>query len=630
MEPDRQFGSNVRKNAFLICAAGILVAYGARLIQLQLIQGSQFRLKSEAQGIKRLVREPIRGAIYDRYGNVMVANVPSYSIHVTPNKLRTDTKIRLARILDVDTNAINEKIRQYKLNDYTPVRIWRDVDRPVWAKLNEFHTELPGVDIVEESKRAYASDIRASHMLGYTKEINKDQLGKLGDYYAPGDVVGQTGIEGAYEDYLRGQKGYEFVGVNNRGQRVSAFNDGKNDLPPFNGFDLFLGVDAGLQQYAEQLLQGYHGAVVALDPNTGEVLAMASAPDYDPNIFSGVTNRDAYHDVITDPSNPLLNRATQAVYPPGSTWKMLMAIAGLKEGLITPKTVITCPGSFTYGGHTWKCHGVHGVVNVEKAIHVSCNVFFYRLALQMGIDTFTKYGKLFHFGERVGLDLPEGRSRLPSREYYDKVFGKDKWPHGVMVNLGIGQGELGVNPVQLASYVAALANGGTWHTPHIVRAVKNKRLGGEVEFVKVESENLGIPPEIMDVVHTGMYDVVNTPGGTARAAHMDSITVAGKTGTAQAGKGKRDHAWFVCYAPFDKPKIAMCVLVENSGFGGTYSAPIARKLIRYYLTRKKEAEDKKLPTDQPELPNFHPDALPAVGRDDGDTQESDMIPADIR
>lgn len=629
MEPDRQFGSTIRKNAFLVCAGAILLAYGARLIQLQLIQGSQFRLKSEAQGIKRLVREPIRGAIYDRYGAVLVANVPSYSIVVTPNKLRTDTKIHLARILGVDTSEINEKVKQYKINDYSPVRIWRDVDRPVWAKLNEFHTDLPGVDIVEESKRAYASDIRAAHILGYTKEINKDQLGNLGDYYAPGDVVGQTGIEGAYEDYLRGQKGYEFVGVNNRGQRVSAFNDGKNDLPPFNGFDLYLSIDAGMQQYAEQLLRGYHGAVVAIDPNTGEVLTMASAPDYDPNIFSGVTNREDYRKVVTDSSNPLLNRATQAVYPPGSTWKMLMAIAGLKEGLITPQTTINCPGSFSYGGHTWKCHGTHGTVNVEKAIHVSCNVFFYRLALQMGIDTYTKYGQLFHFGERVGLDVPEGRTRLPSRAYYDKVYGKDKWPHGVMVNLGIGQGELGVNPIQLASYCAALANGGTWHTPHIVRAVKNKRLG-EMEYVKIESQNLAIPQNIMDVIHHGMFDVVNTPGGTARAARMDSIIVAGKTGTAQAGKGKRDHAWFICYAPFDKPKIAMCVLVENSGFGGTYSAPIARKLIRFYLTRKKEAEDSKAPTGTDELPNFHPDALPAVGDNSGDVQESDLIPAELR
>lgn len=632
MEPDRQYGSNVRKNAFLVCAAGIFLAYGARLIQLQLIQGSQFRLKSEAQGIKRLVKEPIRGAIFDRFGKVMVANVPSYSIFVTPNKLRGETKIRLAHVLGVDTNTINEKIKQYKNNDYSPVRIFRDVDRVAWARLNEFHTELPGVDVVEESKRAYAADVRASHLLGYTKEISREQFtndSALVNYYERGDAIGQTGIEREYEVELRGEKGYEFVGVNNRGQRISAFNDGKNDIHPFNGFDLYLGIDAGLQEYAEQLLRGYHGAVVAMDPNTGEVLAMASAPDYDPNIFSGITDRAEYNRVVTDESHPLLNRATQAVYPPGSTWKMLMAIAGLKEGLITPQTTINCPGSFTFGGNTWKCHGVHGSVNAEKAIHVSCNVFFYKLALQMGIDTYAKYGKLFHFGESVKLDINEGRTRLPTRAYYDKIYGTNKWPKGTMVNLGIGQGELGVNPVQLAAYVSALANGGIWHQPHVVRAVKNKRLN-EIDFVKTDAEDLHIPKEILDVVHAGMYAVVNTPGGTARAARMDSILVAGKTGTAQAGKGKRDHAWFVCYAPYDKPKIAMCVLVENSGFGGTYSAPIARKLIRYYLTRQKEAEDKKGPEQNGDNPPPRPDALPAVGRDSGDVQESDMLPPELR
>jgi penicillin-binding protein 2 len=270
---------------------------------------------------------------------------------------------------------------------------------------------------------------------------------------------------------------------------------------------------------------------------------------------------------------------------------MLMAIAAMKEGLITPTSTIPCGGSFSFGGRSWACHGGHGAVDVRKAIHVSCNVFFYKLGLQMGIDTYNKYGSLFHFGQRLGLDIPEAGTLLPSRKYYDKAFGAGKWPKGVMVNLGIGQGELLVNPVQLAAYAGALANGGTWHQPHLVRAVRNKRLNQE-QLVDYVSEDLGIDPAFMKVIQEGMYDVVNTPGGTAKGAKLDSIVVAGKTGTAQTPGAKADNAWFICYAPADKPKIAMCVLVEHSGFGGTHSAPIARKLVRYFFTRDKEPEDR--------------------------------------
>jgi penicillin-binding protein 2 len=619
---DRDFGSTIRRRVVLTITAALALTYIGRLIQLQVIEGSEYRTKSEAQGIKRITREPIRGAIYDRNGHVIVANVPSYSVAVTPNKITPETKMVLAKILGTDTATINEKIKQYKINDFSPARIWRDIDARLVAKLNEFHTELPGVDLLEESKRAYAGDVRASHLLGYTKEISREQLEQLGDYYVPGDDVGQSGIEDRWEPILRGEKGYNLVLVNNRGQRVRAFEDGRFDSSAHNGFDLYLGLDAGLQQYAEQLLQGYHGAVVAIDPNNGEILAMASAPDYDPNIFSGVTNRKAFNEVYTDPAKPLLNRASQAVYPSGSTWKMLMAIAGLKEGLITPTSTISCGGSFTLGNNTWKCHGAHGAVNARKAIHVSCNVFFYKLALQLGIDNYHKYGSLFHFGQKIAPDVVENSTRLPSRAYYDKAYGKDKWPKGVMVNLGIGQGELGVNPLQLAAYCAALANGGTWYPPHVVRAVKNKRLN-EIEHEEHKGEHLGISKEIMEIIQLGMFDVVNTPGGTARAAKLDSILVAGKTGTAQAGKGKKDHAWFVCYAPFDKPKIAMCVLVENSGFGGTYSAPIARKLTRFFFTRQKEAGDEKL-DETPRAPGSLPNVYKPLEPDD--VQESDMIP----
>jgi len=624
MNGDQQFGSKIRRTVFFIITGAIFAIFTARLVQLQLIEGTKYRLKSEAQGIKRITRTPNRGTIYDRYGNPIVGNVPAYSVSVTPNKINAETKLRLARIMGTDTAQINRLIKQYKTNDYTPVRIFRDVDHEAWARLNELHTELPGVDIVEESKREYAGDIHASHILGFTGEINDRELGRMGDYYVPGDIIGKYGLENTWEVQLRGEKGYEFVMVNNRGQRVGPFNDGHNDLLPYNGFDLYLGLDAPLQQYAEQLLRnlgGYHGAVVAINPSNGEILAMASYPDYDPRIFSGVIKREDYARLVNDPAKPMLNRATQAVYPSGSTWKMLMAIAGLEEGVITPKTILSCPGSYTMGGNTWKCHGVHGAVDVRKAIHVSCNVFFYQLVQKLGIDNYYKYAHLFHFGEKVSADVFEAPTLMPSREYMDKKYGKNRW-RGPLVNLGIGQGDMLVNPLQLAAYCATIANGGTWHQPHLVRAVRNRQLKDEIDTVQYTSENLGIKKEYIDLVQLGMYDVVNTPGGTARAARMDSIKVAGKTGTAQAPGKKKDHAWFVCYAPFENPKIALCVLVENSGYGGTFSAPLARKLVRFYLTRKKE------PGDDVEQPESHsPFALPPVSTDSGDVQESDMVPS---
>lgn len=583
----------VRRNVFLLILVAVFLMFTGRLIQLQIVQGSQYRLQADAQGIKRMTIQPVRGALYDRNGYIIVASEGSHTVYVTPNKIDDNSKQVLATILATDTAEINGLISKYKINPFTPVRIFRDVNDTAWAKLNEHYHLLAGVELENESKRYYEEDVRASHILGYVKEIDRAEM-ERNNYYVPGDMIGKSGIEKEFEEFLRGEKGFEYVAVNNRGQRIESFNDGKSDQPPSNGFDLYLGLDAELQAYAEYLMKSsnYTGAVVAMDPSNGEILAMVSAPDYDLNIFNGVTTKEQMSTLTGNPDKPLINRATFGVYPPGSTWKPLMVLAGLEEGLITPTSTISCPGSFTYGGRTWKCHGGHGAVNARRAIQASCNVFFYKLALQMGIDTYHKWGQMFHFGERLKVDVPEpGYTLLPSQAYYDKHFGEGKWPKGVLVNLGIGQGELAVNPLQLAAYTAAIANDGVWNRPHFVSKVKNKRLG-TVEPVAFDSEDLGIKPEYLKVVQGGMFDVVNVPGGTAGHVKLPDIAVAGKTGTAQNPHG-RDHSWFVSYAPFDNPKIAMCVLVENSGFGGTHAAPLSRKLIKFYLTR--EAEDGFVP-----------------------------------
>lgn len=591
-----------RRNIFLAIVIGAFFLFAGRLIQLQIVQGSQYRLQADAQGIKRMTIQPVRGALFDRNGYIVVASEGSHNVYATPNKIDDETRKVLARIMGTTPLYIDTLIDRYKINPYTPVRIFRDVNDTVWAKLNEYYPELSGVELENESKRYYDPNLRASHILGYVKEINRDEL-KTNDYYVPGDMIGKSGIEKEFEDFLRGDKGYEFVAVNNRGQRIESFNDGKSDQQPSNGFDLYLGLDAELQAYAEYLMKAsnYTGAIVAIDPSNGEILAMVSAPDFDLNIFNGVTSPAQYKVLKENPDNPLMNRATQAIYPPGSTWKLLMAIAGLEEGLITPTSAISCPGSFTYGGRSWKCHGGHGSVSVRRAIQASCNVFFYKLGLQMGIDTYHKWGKRFHFGERLGVDVPEGTTRLPSRKYYDDNYGEDKWPRGILVNLGIGQGELGVNPLQLAAYCAAIANNGVWIRPHFVSKVKNKKLG-TVEPVDYDSEDLGIKPEHIKLVQGGMFDVVNVGGGTAGHVKLPDIAIAGKTGTAQNPHGQ-DHSWFISYAPFENPKIAMCALVENSGFGGTHAAPLSRKLIKFYLTRQAEEGDFVMFKDRPKPPS---------------------------
>ena len=575
----------LRRNIFLTILALMFLVFTGRLIQLQIIQGSQYRLQADAQGIKKMTIQPVRGALYDRNGYVIVASEGSHSLYVTPNKFDQQSKELIAGIVGVDTSEITKLIDRYKVNPYSPVRILRDIDDTTWAKLNEFYYELGGTELENESKRYYSDDVRASHILGYVKEIDQEELDRS-NYYVPGDVIGKQGIEKVFETFLRGEKGFEFVAVNNRGQRIEAFNDGKSDQPPSNGFDLYLGLDAELQAYAEYLMKqsNYTGAIVAIEPATGEILAMLSAPDYDLNIFNGVTSPAEYKKLSDDPDKPMNNRATFGVYPPGSTWKPLMALAGLEEGLITTTSTISCPGSFTYGGRSWKCHGGHGAVNVRRAIQASCNVFFYKLALQMGIDTYHKWGDKFHFGQRLGVDVPESPwTLLPSRAYYDKEYGEDKWPKGVLVNLGIGQGELKVNPLQLAAYCAAIANNGVWIKPHFVSRAKIKKLG-EVQYMEQEAEDLGIKPEHLQIVQQGMFDVVNVPGGTAGHVKLPDIAIAGKTGTAQNPHG-RDHSWFISYAPYENPKIAMCVLVENSGFGGTHAAPLSKKLIEFYLNR---------------------------------------------
>ncbi|ROL62353.1 penicillin-binding protein 2 [Bacteroidetes/Chlorobi group bacterium ChocPot_Mid] len=575
------FDSKKRQLIYKIMIAAFAVIFIGRLAIMQLLQGDIYRAETETQAIKQVVIEPFRGNMFDRYGRLIVHNEPSFTLTITRSDFVWETLPLLCQILEKDSNEIKQILYEYRtVSKFTPIKIYKDLEFSKVALIEEYNDILSGVDIIVESKRLYDLQPRLAHVLGYNKPISSFQLQSM-SYYRPGDIIGQTGLESSYEEQLRGSKGVKYIAVNKYGQKVSSFDNGRRDIPASNGFDIYLTIDTDLQNKIERLLRGWRGAVVAIDPNNGEILAMASSPDFDPRNFSGKISSDIYTSLVTNKYAPMYNRATMSKYSPGSTWKMLMAIAALNEGIIDEKTKIRCNGSIKLGFRTFKCHGAHGPINVRTALKVSCNVFFYELGMRLGLEKIEKYSRMFGFGQKTYVDLPDEKpGSIPTLEWAEKMFGDAEVPKGYLVNFGIGQGEVSATPLQMAQYTATIANKGTLYQPHIVRAVHNN-FTDKKEPIAYDSRKLPIRKEIFDIIQKGMYDVVNGYGGTATNASLPKIKVCGKTGTAQ--NIGRDHSWFVCFAPMDKPKIALCVMIENGGFGNEIAAPMARQILWHYF-----------------------------------------------
>lgn len=585
------FASASRERIFRVLIIAFSLAYIFRLIHLQIIKGDIYLLESEAQAIKQEIVEPFRGNMYDRNGLLLVHNEPSFTVRLTRSDFPVDRIPLLSKILEMDSNEIIKTLETYKdYSKFEPIRIARDIEFKKVALLEEYNDLLPGVEVSVESKRLYDFHGLMSHLFGYTREISKEQLSEM-PYYRPGDIVGKTGVENTYEEYLRGTKGKNFIAVNRAGQKVASFDRGKSDIPVNNGFDIYLTLDKHLQETAEAVMEGRRGAVIAIDPRNGEILAYISKPDFDLRRISGKIPVDLYNQLRDDPGHPLINRAIMSGYPPGSTWKMLVAIAGLSENVIDLGSTATCTGKFMFGGRAYGCHG-HGTVNVVSAIKGSCNVFFYQLALKLGMDKLSKYAQMFGFGQKTFIDLPnENRGIFPTAEYLERKYGKGAASKGRLINYGIGQGEINVTPVQMAVYVSALASYGLINTPHLVRSFYNN-LTGKIKNFDYGSKQLPIKREVFDVIHKGMFEVCNMGGGTATGvfssfrSNLANYQVYGKTGTAQNPHGK-DHSWFVCFATEKGvPKIAIVTVVENAGFGATVAAPICFKLLSTYLNPK--------------------------------------------
>ena len=575
---------NLRKYSFIGLTIVISIILITRLVKLQIIDQKEYGKESQKNSVKKITETPARGLFFDRNGKVLVDNKPSYTLTITPFQFDKNLINDVAVLVNEDPEYIRELLSKAKgTNRFNPLKVKRDIDFKVISYIEENRDKLKGVSYQVESLRFYPNKFRASHIFGYNSEIPEKQLeDQEGSYYRQGDIVGSSGLEKFYEINLRGEKGNKLLSVDVNGKEAGAYNDGKNDLKALNGSDLHLSIDSDMQEYAEKLLGNRRGAIIAVDPRNGEILCMVSKPDFDLNIFSGTPDSRVISKLLVDESHPLFNRATQTKYPPGSTWKPMMCITALASGKITTTSTIACNGSFQFGNKVFEDHGAYGSINLVRAIEVSSNVFFYKLGLMVGIDNYHHYAKMFGFGTKTGIDIPsETSGLLPSAEYYDKIFGKNKWTQGLLVSLGIGQGELGVSPVQMVAYTSAICMSGLYNQPHFVRKIINPITNEEV-VVQFKQTQLDFDKKWYDAIRKGMYLVVNGTG-TAKNIKSSDFVLSGKTGTAQNPNGN-NHSWFIGFAPFDEPKIAICVLGENAGWGNQFAAPIAAAIMTRYLS----------------------------------------------
>ncbi|MFZ0390429.1 MAG: penicillin-binding protein 2 [Calditrichia bacterium] len=569
----------IKKYGFIIIITLLFVALVYRFYDLQIEEVTLYSQKSLQNSVRMITRTPVRGNIYDRNGRLIVDNRPAFSLYLVRSETTDKTIAAISRLSGQPEDEIKKKLRQ--AGPFQPVKVIRQVDAETLTWIQENITDLPGVEWKTEPKRHYARPSGLAHLMGSLGEADDSDLKKM-DFLEPGDIIGKKALEKSYDNELRGNKGVRFVKVDALGRVVEEISTEKT-ARPYPGKELYLTIDLRLQSFADSLMEGKRGALVAIDTRTGEILTQLSKPDYNLDYFTGVIPSDLWSDLLNDPFHPLYDRVCQSGYPPGSTYKIVAAIAALNENIINPSWSVNCPGYFQLGRrtiHCWKAEG-HGKMDLRAAIENSCNVYFYKLGLLIGIDAWHKYSRLFRFGERTGIELTNENSGLvPSVDYYDRVYGEGRWTQGMLANLAIGQGELLVTPLQIAQFVMILANRGVWHRPHLGQRLIDPVSGG-IKTVPVETEKLNeISQYAFKVVLEGMHRVVD--GGTGGRAKIPGIPAAGKTGTAQNPHGK-SHAWFMGFAPYKNPEIAVCVLVENGGSGGGNAAPIAGEYFKKYF-----------------------------------------------
>ena len=580
----------------------------SRLVFLQLVQGERYTFLSENNRI-RIKRVPgTRGMIFDRQGQLLVDSRPSFDLIFVPEDSESpEATLRLlARYLRRDEGEILKTFEENKSRAaFDELVIGRDIEWSEIVAVEAHQLDLPGVSLRARPRRSYADGPMAAHVLGYLGEINQKQLKILKEQgYVIGDEIGQYGLERRWEELLRGQSGGQQVEVDALGRRVRVLHE-VTDVP---GYTVHLTLDRQLQETAYEALKGKQGTIVALDVRNGAILVLASTPAFDPNAFARGIKSEEWSGLIKDQLRPLSNRAIQGQYPPGSTFKIIMSIAGLEEGVIQPESSIQDPGFYTFGNRSfrdWK-KGGHGTVNLHKAIVESCDTYFYQLGPKLGVDRIAKWARAFGLGEKTGVVLDDEKGgTIPDTEWKRKRF-RQPWFPGETVSVAIGQGYVTVTPLQLANMMAAVANGGKLYRPYLVNKVESVDGATVREYGPELIRTIELKPDTLKRVHEALADVVNGAGGTGGAARSQLLTIAGKTGTAQVVEMKggyvkteqltyfnRDHAWFVSYAPVDNPQIAIAVLVEHGGHGGDAAAPMAKKVFEKFIEMQKQSTDKQ-------------------------------------
>jgi penicillin-binding protein 2 len=568
------------------------VAYVIRLFFVQIV-ADKYVLSANNNVLRYITQYPARGLVYDRNGKLLIYNEAAYDLMVIPRQVKNIDTAELCRLLDIGKeDFINRVAKARNYSPYRPSIFESQITRENYGFLEEKMFRFPGFFVQPRTLRKYTYPI-AAHTMGYIGEVSPEII-DANPYYRSGDYIGISGIEKSYEEALRGRKGMRIRVVDVLNRDKGSFQGGKYDTISYPGKDLYTSLDEEVQAYGELLMTGKKGSIVAIEPSTGEVLCMVTSPSYDPNLLVGRIRRTNYTLLLEDSVKvPLFNRALMASYPPGSTFKTVDALVGQQSGVLTPETRYACPGGFPLGnGKKVACHSHPSPLDLSEAIARSCNTYFCRVfksiidkkpftTTRAGFESWRNLVMSCGFGRKLGIDLPgEMNGNIPSSNYYDKYHGKNRWTSMAIISLGIGQGEIGITPLQMANLAALISNRGFYYTPHIVHAIGKKDSLNKAFQTK---HFCGIEQQYFPVVVEAMHSVMGA-GGTGFASRIDGIEMCGKTGTAQNPHGK-NHSIFIAFAPKDNPRIAVAVVVENAGFGATYAAPIASLIIEKYLNR---------------------------------------------
>jgi len=564
----------------VICFAILVIS----LWYLQMIKGEEFKERAVENCIRSLVEDAPRGRIYDRQEELLVTNRPAVVVSIIPAEVDDLEKLseRLSKIIGISTKEISQIVKNYRENPFKPVKILDDCKTNKIIEIEERKDELKGVVLEVKPRRDYLYHDFAAHSLGYVGEIDKEELQRFGNpKFQGGDIIGKAGLEKYYDDILRGEKGGKEVEVDALGQEIATLLYQK----PVPGEDLVLTIDRDLQLCGENLLFNKKGSIVVSDPNSGEILALVNRPSFSPNLFANGISSSNWQRLSSDADYPLTNRSVQGLYSPGSIFKVVTAIAALEEGVTDRKRKIYCSGSFELAGQVFTCweETGHGSLSIVDAIAHSCNIYFYTLGKDLGIERFNKYMQKFGLGEKTGIDLPaEATGIIPSAQWKEREVN-EIWFPGDTINLSIGQGYLLLTPLQVHNIITAIVGEGEIYKLHLVKKIISAD-GKIVKEIKPEIyKKLNFSPDTFKIVKEGLRQTILK--GTGWRANIKELAVAGKTGTAQNPQGET-HAWFIGFAPYENPEVCITVFIENGGEGGEAAAPIARAMLEKYFNIK--------------------------------------------